>query len=217
MTKVLLAGATGLVGRIVAPLLLQRRAELSTVGRGRSESFPAGAIHNIAEPRIWPELVWDAQPETAISCLGTTLKKAGSKEAFRAVDYDLVIMFAKAAKKAGAKQFISVSSVGASSKSGSFYLRTKGETEAALTDIGFERLDIMRPGLLTGATRTDSRAGESLAAALAPLTDLLMMGPLKPYRSTPATKLAQAVANLVARDGKGKFIHENDEINVLAG
>ena len=173
MTKVLLAGFTGLVGGNVAPLLMQRRAELTTLGRRHSENFLPGTINRTAEPRIWPELVWDSHPEIAISCLGTTLKKAGSKEAFRAVDYDLVMMFAQAAKKAGAKQFIAVSSVGATSKSGSFYLRTKGETEVALAEIGFERLDIMRPGLLTGGSRADSRAGESLATMLAPLTDLL--------------------------------------------
>ena len=82
-------------------------------------------------------------PGIAISCLGTTMRVAGSRDAFRAVDHDLVLAFAKAARDAGARHMISVSSVGAMPASGSFYLRTKAEAEAGLRKLKFERLDIL--------------------------------------------------------------------------
>ncbi len=162
-------------------------------------------------------MVEDIGPDIAISCLGTTMRIAGSQKAFRSVDHDLVTAFAKAAKMAGAKHFIAISSVGASAKSGSFYLRTKGEVEGILGGMGFDRLDLIRPGLLTGGSRPDSRLGESIATIFSPVTGLFMLGSLSRYHSTPSVKVAQAIAALVADGGQGSFIHENDSINAVAG
>lgn len=145
------------------------------------------------------------------------MKIAGSKAAFRAVDFDLVAAFAQAAKQAGARHMIAVSSVGASDKSANFYLKTKGEAETAMAQAGFDRVDFLRPGLLTGGERPESRPGESVAIMLAPLTDLLMVGGLSRYRSIPAPVVAQAIANLALAGGQGRHIHENDAIRALAG
>ncbi len=217
MTCVVIAGASGLIGQQATSLLAATGAEVHALLRKPHEDGLSGIIRHVGQGDEWPEMISSLSPDVAISCLGTTMRIAGSQAAFRAVDHDLVLAFATAARTAGAKQMIVVSSIGASRKSGSFYLRTKGEAEEAISHLGFERLDIIRPGLLTGGDRSDSRPGESLGIMLAPVTDLLMFGSLGRYRSTPSAKVAQAIAALVAGGGKGKFIHENDKINALAG
>jgi uncharacterized protein YbjT (DUF2867 family) len=112
---------------------------------------------------------------------------------------------------------IAVSSVGASASAGNFYLRTKGEAEAAMAQLRFERTDFLRPGLLTGSERPESRPGESMAILLAPFTDLLMVGGLSRYRSIPALLVAQAIVSLALAGGSGEHIHGNDAIRALAG
>jgi uncharacterized protein YbjT (DUF2867 family) len=165
----------------------------------------------------WPEVIADlGLIDIAISCLGTTMRAAGSREAFRAVDHDLAIAVARAAREAGARHMIAISSVGAS-KGGNFYLRTKAETEAGLIALGFDRLDIFRPGLLTGGERRDDRPAEKLGIMLAPLTNIFLHGALSRYRSTDSRKLAVAIAQVAQKDGTGRFIHENKSIDRLAG
>lgn len=111
---------------------------------------------------------------------------------------------------------IAISSVGASAKSANFYLSTKGKAEAALRALAFDRLDILRPGLLRG-NREENRTGESLGIMLSPFTDSLMHGPLRRYRSIDSAVVAKAIANLALNGGEGQLIHENDAITALAG
>ena len=111
---------------------------------------------------------------------------------------------------------ITVSSVGASADASNFYLSTKGKAEQALRALGFDRLDILRPGLLRG-NRQESRTGEALGIILSPLTDALMHGPLRRYRSIDSATVANAIASLTVGGGKGENIHENDAIAALAG
>jgi uncharacterized protein YbjT (DUF2867 family) len=218
MKKVVIAGATGLVGKqLVVELAGQEAVQTHIIVRRKPERVPAGVIVHDAPPADWSAEVAAIKADVAISCLGTTMKIAGSKAAFRAVDFDLVAAFAQAAKQAGATHVIAVSSVGASDKSANFYLKTKGEAETAMAQAGFDRVDFLRPGLLTGGERPESRPGESVAIMLAPLTDLLMVGALSRYRSIPAPVVAQAIANLVLAGGQGRHIHENDAIRALAG
>jgi uncharacterized protein YbjT (DUF2867 family) len=215
--RVVIAGGSGLVGKqVVAILGQQYDVELHVLLRSSPIAFPDRVRVHIASPENWPDLVQQIHPETAISCLGTTLKTAGSRDAFRAVDYDMLLDFAGSAKQAGARHMISVSSVGAMPASSSFYLRTKAEAEEGLRTLGFDRLDIIRPGLLTGGQRTESRTGEAIAILLAPFTDLLMMGPLRKFASTPSEKVARAIASLASTGGEGQFVHENDSIFALA-
>jgi uncharacterized protein YbjT (DUF2867 family) len=217
MTRIMLAGASGLVGHQAANLMAASGAEVHALLRKRCEQLTSAAIQHIGAIEEWPDMVSRVAPDIAISCLGSTIRVAGSRDAFWAVDHDLVLAFANAARASGACHMISVSSVGAMPASSSFYLRTKAEMEQGLSVLKFDRLDIIRPGLLTGGSRLDSRPGESLGIVLAPLTDRLMIGPLSKYRSTPSAKVARAIAALVTRGGQGRFIHENDSINVLAG
>ncbi len=213
MTKVMLVGAMGLVGRAVvdaatAPLLLlARRDEPTLAPRHRLLVAPTGQ---------WPELIGEEKPDVLISCLGTTRRTAGSNEAFAAVDRDLVLTVARAARQAGTRHMISISSVGAHAKSASFYLRVKGEAEDGLRATGFDRLDILRPGLLRG-NRAEHRPGESFALMLAPLTDSLLPDRWSKYRSIAAGTVADAIMALVATGGSGDFVHENNAIAALAG
>src|SRR3546814_4503410 len=105
---------------------------------------------------------------------------------------------------------------GASAKGGNFYLRTKGEMEEGLRAFGFGRLDILRPGLLMGAREGPARLGEGIAMMAAPLTDALLHGSLRRYRSIPADIVARAMLALAARREPGTYVHENDSIRALA-
>ena len=209
--RVVLIGATGLIGASVAARLaghdlhcLQRRP-----GGG------SGTVH-VAPPAHWPELVRMLTPAAAISTLGTTMAKAGSKAAFRAVDRDIVLAFAGAARAAGAARMVAVSSVGASPASASFYLRTKGEVEAALVALGFARLDIFRPGLLRGDRPGDHRLGERIGIALSPLTNLVLRGPLDRFAAIDAEIVAEAIAATLALPVAGAQVHHNRAIGALA-
>ncbi|MCB1552708.1 MAG: NAD(P)H-binding protein [Xanthomonadales bacterium] len=219
--RILLAGATGLVGGLLLDRLLDRaqRDDLHVLALGRR------AVH-VDHPRLrqsgldglghaeWNPMP-EGRPDVFLCCLGTTLRRAGSRAAFAAVDHDLVMALAGSARTAGVRQAIVVSSVGASARSTSFYLRVKGDTERDLAALGFARLDLIQPGLLLGP-RDERRTGESLAQRVAPLTDLLMPGPLRRYRSIPAATVAAAMDALVGAAEPGRFVHRHDALRALA-
>lgn len=214
--SVLIAGATGLTGRIVVERL--ENADVHIILRKPVAGFPEYVVQHVADPAAWPDIIRRQKTDVAISCLGTTWKKSGRIEmAFRAVDHDLVLAVAVAAKAAGAKHFISISSVGASAKASGLYLRTKGETDAALMAMGFARLDILQPGLLIGARSDDPRLGERLGMMISPLTNLLTPQVFSKYRSISAETVATAICRLVRETDEGLFIHENDAIHALSG
>lgn len=212
MTKILLTGATGLIG---AEVTANIKEPLRILGR-RPKAGLGLATEIVAGPQQWPEVIARERPEILISCLGTTRRKAGSNEAFAAVDRDLVLEVAKAAKQAGTPQMITISSVGADADSNNFYLSVKGQAEDGLQALGFDRLDILRPGLLRG-NRDEHRPGESLALMIAPLVDSLIPHRWSRYRSISAHEVGQAIIALTSKREQGKFIHENDSIIALAG
>jgi uncharacterized protein YbjT (DUF2867 family) len=207
----LLAGATGLIGSEIAaqwpgpgPLhLLVRRAV-----QPRTQMQQVHVVDFAALPPL-------PKADAAFCSLGTTIKVAGSEAAFRAVDLDAVLAFARAAKRAGVKRFAVVSALGASRTSSVFYNRVKGEMEAELTRMGFERLVIARPSLLAGnraATGQPTRLGERITLALtAPL------GPLIPktWRPIPAATVARALRLALMQDGPAVQIIESAELQDL--
>jgi|SRR4249919_1423940 len=228
-TQILLAGATGLVG---GDVLRQRLADREWNGRvlapvrrtlpiseARVAAIVAALADRAADGELYAQVsdrLAGAALDVYISCLGTTIKTAGSREAFIAVDRELVLRLAKLSFDLGARRAILVSSVGASRQSGNFYLRVKGEVEDALADIGFERLDILQPGLLLGA-RNERRPGEAVMQALAPATNVLMLGnKLRRYRAVEALDVARAIVVLSERSEPGKFVHEHDAILALS-
>jgi uncharacterized protein YbjT (DUF2867 family) len=216
-SKIIIAGGSGLVGKQVADQMARNGYDVHLVSRRPSAQSMPNLHEHVAPSDDWPAIVARIKPAVAISCLGTTIRTAGSRAAFKAVDHDLVLAFAEASHKAGAQHFITVSSVGVIPASSNFYLRTKAEMEQGLRNIGFQRLDIMRPSLLTGGKRDAHRPGEALGILLSPLVDRLMIGSMRRFASTPSHILAQAIAALADTPDKGVFIHENDSIRARAG
>ncbi|UNK80905.1 NAD-dependent dehydratase [Sphingopyxis granuli] len=210
---ILLIGATGLVGRGVVAAMAGR--PLTILARRAVNGAPDGYAL-VAPPERWADIIAAERPATLICCLGTTIRQAGSQAAFRAVDHDLVLAAARGARLGGARQMIVVSSVGASAKSRNFYLRTKGEMEAGLRALDFARLDILRPGLLTGAREGAPRLGEGIAMMAAPFTNALLHGTLRRYRSIPAATVARAIVQLAGQGESGVHVHENDAIRALS-
>jgi uncharacterized protein YbjT (DUF2867 family) len=217
VTKIILAGATGLVGGEMVKILAASAHEVHTIGRRNADAAPTSIHQHVAPKEDWSALIERIGADIAISCLGTTMKTAGSKEAFAAVDLHLAAAFATAAKTGGARHMMAVSSTMAVSSSSNFYLKTKGQAEDAMAALGFERVDFLRPGLLRGERGGAFRAGEALWMLVSPVTDRLLMGALRKYRSIAAHDVAQAMANLVDAKAFGQFIHENDAIITLAG
>lgn len=207
--RIALIGATGLVGRQLWPLLEQRHA-LLVLGRS-----PSGASNErLGSMEEWPSLLAGERVDVAISTLGSTRKAAGSWAAFEAVDRHAVLAFAAAARRAGARHFLLVSSSGADAGSRNAYLRLKGEVEQAVEAIGFARVDIVRPGLLLGK-REERRVGEGIGQALAPIINPLLVGPLDKYAGIPAIAVSRALAALVDQQAPGHHIHLNREIRRL--
>lgn len=212
---VLLVGATGLIGRAVMAEAVGREDLRLTALARREVPLPAGARMEmrLADPSQWPALIAEIRPQAVICALGTTWRQAGRDEAaFRSVDHDLVLGVARAAKAAGAAGFVTVSSVGANALGRNFYLKVKGETERDLNALRFRRLDILRPGLLRGARGGDRRVGERLAILASPLTDLLLHGEWRKYRSIRAATVARAALGLCHARAAGRFVHEHDAI-----
>lgn len=148
--------------------------------------------------------------------IGTTIGKAGSKEAFKKVDYDYPLQIAEIALWNGARRFILVSSAGADAKSMIFYSRTKGELEEALKNLKYEALIIFRPSILLG-DRKEQRTGEEIGRFVAEKLSFLFAGPLKAYKGTPVDMLAAVMVKLGSGTVKGIRIIENAEIFELAG
>jgi len=155
------------------------------------------------------------KPEIVFCCIGTTIKKAGSEEAFLSIDYELVIQLAKIALKKGCVQFHLISSVGANSNSNVFYLRTKGQTESDLQKMGFNATFIYRPSALLG-NRNESRPGEQIGIGLSKLLSPLFLGSLKKYKPIEAEAVVKVMLNLAKQSLQGFHIFESSEIQKMA-
>jgi uncharacterized protein YbjT (DUF2867 family) len=149
-------------------------------------------------------------------CLGTTIKKAGSQEAFRKVDHAYPVAVAETAAAAGAKQYLIVTAVGADPKSGVFYNRVKGEVEQALRALPFPGgVKIFHPSILLG-DRGESRPAERIGAALMSLTAPLFVGGLSSYRAIDGSAVARAMWR-AAREPEGSRVYEGASLFALAG
>lgn len=215
-TRVVLTGATGLIGRaVMAEAVGRPDIHLVAVAR-REVPLPKGARMELllSDTEHWPDAIAAGRPHTVVIALGTTIRAVGGdRQAFRAVDHDLVLECAAAAKVAGARQLIVVSSVGARFSSKSFYLSVKGEVEDKLAKLHFERLDIIRPGLLRGKREGAPRPAERIGMTLSPLADLLMQGSLRRYRSARASDVARVILKLAGTKQRGRFVHQHDEMH----
>ena len=200
----LLAGGSGLVGGLAIPHLLAPGAFTDVVALGRRPLPTRAGL----DPQMVDFARLDARPPipaaAAVCALGTTIRKAGSPEGFRAVDVDAVVAFARWARAGGAPTFVLVSSVGADPRSSNFYLRCKGEAEEAVAGLGFARFVALRPGLLLG-DRQEARRGEAIGRTLTPFLNPLLPGPLRRYRGIAADLVAAAAARAALDPLPGRF------------
>lgn len=219
MPIALIAGASGLVGsQLLAQLLAA--PEYDRVVAVVRRPLP------VEHPKLQQEIVdftalekngTDLRCDDAFCCLGTTIRDAGSREAFRAVDHTAVLAFAWAARRNGARRFFVVSALGADPDSRVFYSRVKGETDEALQVLGFQTLGIFRPSLLLGP-RPRFRLGERMMAALLWLAEPMLFGRLRKYRAIRAGVVARAMLRSSYGEGpRGLLIYPSDEIQDLGG
>ncbi|MBC9249246.1 nucleoside-diphosphate sugar epimerase [Pseudomonas alcaligenes] len=204
---ILLAGATGLTGEH----LLDRLLSEPTISRVLAPSRRPLAEHpHLDNPvgelaELLPAL--QGPIDAAFCCLGSTIKQAGSQEAFRAIDFELVLSFARRARELGARHLLVISALGADANSSVFYNRVKGDMEAALRAMDWPQLTIARPSLLLGA-RQEPRIGELLAAPF------MRWLPGK-YRGIEAAALARALWRLALEEGDSVRLVESDELRRL--
>ena len=213
----LLLGATGLVGGHCLDLLVEDDAYGRVVVLARKPGvrehpklrWHVGTLERLAE---FGGLL---RVDDVFCCLGTTIRAAGSREAFARVDFGYVVDAARASAENGAAQLLLVSALGANPRSRVFYNRVKGEVEAAVRDLPFRGIQIFRPSLLLGR-RTETRLGERVAAAaLVPLSSLLV-GRVRKYRPVPAADVAAAMVIVAKRAPHGVNVFESDRIAGLA-
>ncbi|WP_292010300.1 NAD(P)H-binding protein [Chryseobacterium sp.] len=191
--KALVIGATGATGKdLVNQLLNDKDFEKVDIFVRKPLDIQNEKLNihiiDFSKPDEWKHLI---KGDVAFSCLGTTLKDAGSKEAQRKVDFDYQYEFAKAAKENNVEDYILVSSYGANPKSKIFYSRMKGELEEAVKQLHFNKITIFKPGMLD---RKDSdRTGEALGSRIIKFANKL--GLLESQKPLPTSILAKAMIN----------------------
>lgn len=222
--RALVLGATGLVGSaLLRQLLADPQCEAVTILVRRPlrpsqdmQAYGSKLTVLTADLERMEEALTGVEADTVFCALGTTIKKAGTQEAFRVVDLDYPVALGEWAKAHGAAKYIVVSAMGANASSSIFYNRVKGEMEARLTELGLPELHLVRPSLLLGK-REEFRLGEKFAIMLSPLMKLLMVGRLRVYRPVQAEDVAAfmvkcAHAELSAVDRPIVRLYENDAI-----
>ena len=209
----LVAGATGLIGK----LLLKKLAsdsyyqEIITVTRRELTGDQPEKVRNIVVDFDNPGSFSLPKVDDVFCCLGTTMRKAGSREAFYKVDFTYPVTLAELTKNLGASKYLIVTALGADKDSKIYYNRVKGEVEDALAKIGFTSLFILRPSLLLGA-RVEKRPGERLAQILSEKLAFLFFGPFKAYKAIEAEKVAGAMVSLAKTDQQGINVISSSEI-----
>ena len=217
MSTALIAGGSGLVGGFLLGQLLDTPEYDRVVALGRRPLRLAHPklVQVMVDFTTLDKVTADLRCDDAFCCLGTTIRQAGSPDAFRAVDHGAVLAFAWAARRNGAQRFFVVSSLGAKAGSRFFYNRVKGETEVALAILDFKTLGIFRPSLLLGS-RVKTRPGERIGAAFMWLAEPLLLGPLRKYRAIKAEVVARAMVRCsFGRPGQGVLLFRSDEIQDL--
>ncbi len=212
----LVIGSSGLIGsHLVIQLLSNPNFEKVIVFNRR----PCLILH----PKIEEHLIDfnDLKPiepfvkgDVMFCTMGTTIKKAGSKEAFRLVDVVYPEQFAQMALNNQVKQFLLISSLGADLESNNFYLKTKGEIETFLQQSAFNSVSILRPSLLLG-DRKEFRLGEKLATYILPVLSLFLIGPFKKYKAIEAKTVAKAMVNIALQNKPGFNIYPSDELQTI--
>lgn len=206
-------GTTGLIGSQLVQLLAEHNDyhKVYAYARREPESLP-GKVELIL---FTPESIKIPEGvDVVFVCLGTTMKKAGTKEKFIRVDLEMVVEIAKYSKNAMVKHFVVVSSLGADPSSNNFYLKTKGQMEEAVKHFDFDYCAIVRPSLLLG-NRSEFRLGEKMAMMFFQIFSFIFVGPIKKYRGIYASDVAKGMI-MLAQSELGKITVESNFIKQIA-
>lgn len=213
----LLAGASGLVGGHVLRLLLEDRGyqRVTVLGRRELPLRHQKLAQRVVDFDQLAAVTDFPRVHDVFCCLGTTMKQAGSPQAFRTVDFTYVVELARVAVRHRASQFLMVTALGADPGSRAFYSRVKGEVEEAVTRLRFDGIQIFRPSLLVGK-RAERRLGEQVALVLGGLTSWALVGPLRKYRPIAAETVARAMVRIAREAPRGVHVYPSNEIVPLA-
>lgn len=212
----ILLGASGLVGSFLLDILLNSEEYRSVIIFVRKE---IGLKHSKLTEHIidfdqldkYADLV---QGDDLFCCLGTTIKQAKTREAFKLVDYYYPLKFAELAKKNGVTQFLMVTSIGANDTSSVFYLKTKGECEEAIKKLNLSSTSIFRPSSLLGPRKV-VRPQERIGEIVMKVFSFCLIGKLKKYRPIQAQRVAEAMSIVAQSPKQGFTIYESDQIQLL--
>lgn len=216
--KAVLLGATGLIGKQLFHMLLDSDmyAGITVLVRKRLPEHPKLqqiVLSDFAEMDKHADAF--AGVEDVFCCLGTTIRRAGSQEHFRKVDFEYPVMAANLAKAAGARRYLIVSAMGADASSKIFYSRVKGEMEAAIRALRLPMVSVMRPSLLLGQ-RDEFRFGERIAVAISRPLLFLLRGALLKYRPIAGKSVAAVMLRVAQMYLPGVNVYENDQLHRLA-
>ncbi|WP_100374274.1 oxidoreductase [Bacillus sp. FJAT-45037] len=214
--KALVIGATGLVGKQLVKQLLEAKeySEVHVfVRRPIDQQHEKQTVHIVNFDQIskseFPHV------DDIFICIGTTIKQAKSKKAFRKVDFDYPVSIATYAKEKGASRLLVISAIGANAESNVFYSRIKGEMEEAIKKIGYPHVDIFRPSLLLG-DRPEFRLGEKMGEYGMILFRPFLLGPLSKYRAIKDKTVARAMyQRAISEDRKSVTVIESVHIQKL--
>lgn len=217
MKTALIIGSTGLIGSHLLELLLESNQYEKVITFVKRDS-------GIQHPKLKQHIIDFDKPETFrklvigddfFCTIGTTIKNAGSQEAFRKVDFEYPKEFAGKALQNNVKQFLIISSLGADANSGNFYLKTKGEIQDFLKECIFESITVLQPSLLLG-NRKEFRLGEKIGSFFMKLFSFLFIGSIKKYKPIQAEDVAKAMFSMAQKKHKGFHILESDTIQEIA-
>ncbi|KAA0959051.1 oxidoreductase [Planococcus kocurii] len=213
----LLAGASGLVGNELLHILLNSShySQVRILVR-----HPLELIHEKLEQIITDFDKLDDYADyftvdDVYCCLGTTIKKAGSQEAFKKVDYDYPLKMAELAKSHQVKNFLVITALGADSNSKVFYSRTKGQLQLNLKKTGLTALHIFQPSLLLGE-RQEFRLGEKAATLLSPVISKVLKGKMKKYKPVEAKDVAVTMYEVAQIERTGNYTYPSDRIEIIS-
>ena len=213
MKTALLIGSTGLIGKELLSNLLQSSHYEKVIIFVRKKS-------ELSHPKLEQILVNFDKIEDVkhlikgddfFCTIGTTIKIAGSKEAFRKVDFEYSKQFALFAQENKVSQFLVISSLGANEKSTNFYLKTKGELQSFLKSSGFKSVSILQPSLLLG-NREEFRLGEKIGSLFSKLFSFIFIGSLKKYKPIEAKTVSDAMIKTALQNNSGFRIYLSDEL-----
>lgn len=215
--QALLAGSTGLIGSHLLSLLLADDTydHVNSISRRTTGVQNEKLTEIICSFDKMDDVANKLIADDLFICLGSTIKKAGSKEVFERFDFTYPLQLAKIALRNGAKQVSLVSALGADNSSLFFYNRVKGDLESAISKLGFETVNIFRPSILLGE-REETRIAENMAQGFYKALGWAFVGPIKKYKAIDGEKVATAMNKIARSSTPGNHIFDSDKISAIA-